>query len=152
VYNKPIVPKDFDVPLGKNTSRCLIRPLSIRDVTRDFEAVMSSCQYLKKHFNPASDWPENLSLEQNMIDLGWHEYEFQNRTSFTYTITDLENQRTLGCCYFYPSLEKDYEIRVSYWVRESERNSGLDEHVGNTLRAWIESDWPFKNAFFVPSV
>jgi len=152
MYHDPIVPPKFRVPTSKETSRCLFRPLTIRDVTRDFDAVMSSAEFLKEHFNPSSSWPEGLTVEQNLIDLGWHEYEFQNRTSFTYTITDLEDKLTLGCCYIYPSKLENCDVSVSHWVRDSERNTGLAEHVADTLKNWITDDWPFVSPLYIETL
>ena len=152
MYNQPIVPDNFKVPLIERTSRCLFRPLTVRDVTRDFDAVMSSKEYLKANFKPYSSWPEGLTIEQNLIDLGWHEYEFQNRTSFTYTIADLKDELTLGCCYIYPSRSDEYEITVSYWVRPTEIRVGLSKHVANALEQWLSQNWPFKNPLFIHPV
>ena len=152
MYNQPIVPANFHVPLIERTCRCLIRPLTVRDVTRDFDAVMSSKDYLKTHFKPENSWPEGLTIEQNLIDLGWHEYEFQNRTSFTYTIADLKDELTLGCCYIYPSQSDEHEIDVSYWVRSTELNTGLDQHVAYALEKWIAKSWPFENPLFIHPV
>ena len=152
MYNQPIVPDDFKVPLIERTSRCLFRPLTVRDVTRDFDAVMSSKEYLKANFKPDSSWPADLTIEQNLIDLGWHEYEFQNRTSFTYTIADLKDELTLGCCYIYPSQSDEHKINVSYWVRSTELDTGLDQHVAYALEQWIAKSWPFENPLFIHPV
>lgn len=152
MYLDPIVPAEFHVPLIKETTRCLFRPLTMSDVTRDFDAVMSSAEYLREHFNPDSNWPDGLTLEQNLVDLGWHEYEFQNRTSFTYTITDLEDKLTLGCCYIYPSKLENCDVSVSHWVRDSERNTGLAEHIADTLKNWITDDWPFVSPLYIETL
>ena len=152
MYNQPIVPDDFKVPLIERTSRCLFRPLTVRDVTRDFDAVMSSKEYLKANFKPDSSWPEGLTIEQNLIDLGWHEYEFQNRTSFTYTIADLKDELTLGCCYIYPTRSDEYEITVSYWVRSTEIRTGLSKHVADALEQWLSQTRTFKNPLFIHPV
>ena len=136
-------------PLIERTSRCLFRPLTVRDVTRDFDAVMSSREYLIDHFKPETSWPDGLTIEQNLIDLGWHEYEFQNHTSFAYTITDLTDELTLGCCYIYPSQLDEHEVSVSYWIRSSELNTGLSQHVAEALQQWISKNWPFENPLFI---
>ena len=149
MYNKPIVPDTFQIPLVERTNRCLFRPLTVRDVDRDFDAVISSREYLIDYFKPETPWPDGLTIEQNLIDLGWHEYEFQNRTSFAYTITALKDELTLGCCYIYPSHLDGHEVSVSYWVRSTELDTGLAQHVGDTLKKWISKSWPFDNPFFI---
>ena len=149
MYNNPIVPSAFKVPAIKKTPRCILRPLTMRDATRDFDAVMSSAEYLREHFNPDSSWPEGLTIEQNLIDLGWHEYEFQNRTSFTYTVVDLLDETTVGCCYIYPSTLDGHEVSISHWVRDSERATGLNEHLKQTLKTWVTEEWPFSNPLYI---
>ena len=106
-------------------------------------------KYLIDHFKPETSWPDGLTIEQNLIDLGWHEYEFQNHTSFAYTITDLTDELTLGCCYIYPSQLDEHEVSVSYWVRSSELNTGLSQHVAEALQQWISRNWPFENPLFI---
>jgi len=58
--------------------------LAIHDVVKDYEAVMTSAAHLRRLF-PHGTWPEGLTLEQNLIELGWRQHEFQRRTSFAYT-------------------------------------------------------------------
>ena len=56
------------------TPRLRLRPLLITDAVRDYDAVMTSRKELWDHFGPGSGWPEeSLSLEQDIVDLGWHQ-------------------------------------------------------------------------------
>ena len=56
------------------TPRLRLRPLLITDAVRDYDAVMTSRKELWDIFGPGSGWPEeSLSLEQDMVDLGWHQ-------------------------------------------------------------------------------
>ena len=80
-----------------------------------------------------------------MIDLGWHEKEFQNRTSFAYTMVSLDESKVMGCVYFYPTKKSDYDAEVFMWVRESELSNGLDERLYNDVQKWLDLDWPFSN-------
>ena len=70
MYNLPIVPKDFDVPELLETERLLLRPLTIHDAVRDYDAVMTSEDRLRSVYDPGGDWPSGLTLEQNVIELG----------------------------------------------------------------------------------
>ena len=74
------VPPEFNIPKKMETEGYRLRMLSIDDVEKDFEAVISSAKHVSKVW-PDSDWPDGLTLKQNLIDLGWNEKEFQNRTS-----------------------------------------------------------------------
>ena len=148
MYNTPIVPASFVVPDELVTDRMKLRPLTIQDVDKDYEAVMSSANRLRTIFDPAGDWPEGLTLEQNTIELGWHQVEFQLGTSFAYTVLSLDESSILGCMYIYPVTKSDYDVEVTMWVRESEADTGLDDHLFETVHGWISQSWPFKNPVF----
>ena len=76
------VPEDFQVPATLETAEFRLRMLTIHDVVRDFDAVITSVDHLKTIW-PGGTWPEGLTLEQNLIDLGWHQKEFQTRRSLS---------------------------------------------------------------------
>jgi hypothetical protein len=46
---------------------------------------------------------DDLTLEQDLIDPGWHQKEFQKRSSFACTMMSLDESRCLGCVYILPS-------------------------------------------------
>ena len=139
--NRRLVPDDFDVPVGMETDRYRLRMLSINDVVKDYDAVMSSIDHLKGVLAPDSPWPEGLTLEQDLIDLGWHQKEFQKRSSFAYTMMSLDEERCLGCVYIYPSERADAEVFM--WVRKEEFEA-LDGDLLNRVRLWIAEEWPFE--------
>jgi hypothetical protein len=81
---------------------------------------MTSIDHLQGAFGPHSTWPtEELKLEQNLIDLGWHHKEFQRRNSFAYTVMNSDESRCLGCVYIDPSYKTGYDAIVYLWVRKS---------------------------------
>ena len=143
----PFIPDDFEVPVTLETNEYRLRMLSINDVDMDYEAVMSSANHLSQVW-PDSDWPEGLTLEQNLIDLAWHQKEFQRRTSFAYTMVTLDEKKVIGCVYFYPTSKPGYDTEVFMWVRESELTTGLDSRLFETVRIWLKDDWPFENPAF----
>ena len=129
MYNTPMVPLDFDVPELLETGRMRLRPLTIGDAVKDFDAVITSASSIGKMMEPEDGWPEGLTLEQNVIEMGWHQTEFQLRTSFAYTVVSLDESRVLGCMYIYPARRAGYDAQISMWVRESETETGLEEHL-----------------------
>ena len=143
----PFIPDDFEVPATLETNEYRLRMLSINDVDMDYEAVMSSANHLSQVW-PDSDWPEGLTLEQNLIDLAWHQKEFQRRTSFAYTMATLDEKKVIGCVYFYPTSKLGHDTEVFMWVRESELNTGLDSRLFEAVRIWLKDDWPFENPAF----
>jgi len=89
---KNFVPPEFKVPKVLETDKFRLRMLTIRDVEKDYDAVVTSIDNLKGVFGERyKKWPpKDLTLEQDLIDLGWHQKEFQNRSSFAYTVMNLD--------------------------------------------------------------
>ncbi len=143
-----LVPGYFTVPLKLEAAEFQLRPLLISDVVKDYDAVMTSVDHLKGLMSPSSDWPEGLTFEEDLIDLGWHHKEFMRRTSFAYTVMSLDESRCLGCAYIYPSSDPAFDAEAYYWARQSELGSGLEEQLGRVFRDWLARDWPFKRVAF----
>jgi hypothetical protein len=144
LYNLPLVPDNFDVPKLVQTDRLRLRPLTIHDAVKDFDAVVTSEERLRTVYEPGGDWPSGLTLEQNIIELGWHQAEFQLRTSFAYTVVSLDEAEVLGCVYIYPSLKDEYDAEITLWVRQSRVAEELDQHLFETVEPWIAEVWPFE--------
>ena len=95
-------------------------------------------------FGPGTEWPtDTLTLEQDIIDLGWHQKEFQTNASFTYTVVALDESQVLGCVYLFPPTHDGCDADVVYWVRSSELATGLEAHLGQRLRQWLANEWQF---------
>lgn len=143
----PLVPRDFDVPKELKTDKFKLRMLKVTDVVKDYDAVMTSIDHLQGVFGENNKWPsKDLTFEQDLIDLGWHQKEFQMRSSFAYTVMNLGETQCLGCMYIFPSRDPNFEadIDIFMWVRKSEFDKGLDPILFKTVKNWITSKWPFK--------
>jgi hypothetical protein len=141
-----LVPKKFDIPKGLETYKMRLRMLSVNDIVKDYDAVMTSIEHLQetKPFGPDHKWPtEELTFEQDLIDLGWHQKEFQRRTSFSYTVMSLDESECLGCLYIYPSSNSKHDAEIVMWVRENKIE--LDQHLFESVTNWVNREWPFKN-------
>jgi len=122
--------------------------LTVNDVVKDYEAVMTSIAHLQEMY-PFSSWPSHdLTLEQDLIDLGWHQKEFQRRTSFAYTVVSLDESEVLGCLYINPTTKEDYEASITMWVRASVLEKGLDPILFETVHQWIAEQWPFRKVAY----
>lgn len=144
---KKFIPRDFKIPSTLESLRFRLRMLTINDVVKDYDAVMTSIKHLQKTkpFGPNHKWPTvELTFEQDLIDLGWHQKEFQKRTSFAYTMVNLDETECLGCLYIYPSNNPDYDAIIIMWVRQSEVANGLDEILSSSVKKWVKDTWPFK--------
>ena len=147
--DKEFLPSDFEVPKQVETTDFILRKLTTKDVEQDYEAVMSSKESLRHIFQENDDWPaDDMTLESNYEDLQYHEDEFDQRKSFTYTVVTVDESTCIGCAYIYPWFGKGSDAIVYYWVRDSEKVKGLDEKLGNFLRDWIENVWPIEKPVF----
>jgi hypothetical protein len=146
--NGPLVPKAFAVPTRLETAEFSLRMLTVHDVVKDYDAVMTSVDHLHGLFGTESHWPHNLTLEQDLIDLGWHQKEFQRRSSFAYTVMTLDESKCLGCIYIYPANDERHDAEVFLWARQSELANGLEQRIFEKVKAWLASVWPFKSVSF----
>ena len=143
----PFVAAEFEIPEKLETQEFRLRMLTVNDVVKDYDAVMTSVDHLTKVW-PGSGWPGDLTLEQNLIDLGWHQSEFQRRRSFAYTVVNLPESEVLGCVYIDPTRKRGYDAEVYLWVRKSELGNGLDSRLLVAVQGWLEKEWPFNKAAF----
>jgi len=148
MYSRPLVPADFAVPQRLDGDGFLLRMLTVNDLIKDYEAVMTSEDRLVGFMDPRSTWPRGLTLEEDLIDLGWHQREFTVGHSFAYTVMSPDETGCLGCTYILPSDKAGYDAMAYYWVRTSAVASGLDERLGAAFRAWIARDWPFRHVAY----
>jgi len=145
----PFVPENFQVPEKLETDTFRLRMLTVNDVVKDYDAVMTSIDHLKGVFGKRSTWPsKELTLEQDFIDLDRHQKEFQQRTSFAYTVMNLDESQCLGCVYLVPSQNEEVDAKIYLWVRQSEFEKGLDPILFDTVRNWITNVWPFKKVLY----
>lgn len=142
-----LVPDDFDVPLRLETPDFILRPLTIHDLIKDYGAVMSSVERLTDLFGPGSGWPrDDMTLEEDLVDLGWHQGEFARRSSFAYTVMAPDESHCLGCAYIYPAERQGYEAKAFCWVRTSAAH--LDEALYGAFSDWLARVWPFAQVAF----
>ena len=137
------VPKDYEVPSGFETADFRVRMLGISDVFKEYAGVMTSVERLRRVFSPSGRWPDGLTFEQDLVDLGWHHKEFQMRRSFAYTVMSLDEAMCLGCLYIEPTALRGYDAEVHCWVRTSHAEA-LDAGLYQELRDWVASRWPFQ--------
>ena len=146
---RPFLPVDFRIPEVVENQLFRIRMLTVNDVVKDYEAVMTNIDRIIGVFGPDSDWPpKDLILEQDLIDLGWHQKEFQRRSSFAYTVMTPDEDQCLGCVYIYPSGKEDIDAETYFWVSESAFKDGLEPILHNRIKIWLEKDWPFRGVVY----
>ena len=138
--------KDFEIPLQMQAADYRLRMLTVNDLVKDYDAVMSSQLELQGVFGPQSQWPiADMTMEQDLIDLGWHQKEFRNRSSFAYTMMSLDEVTCLGCVYIYPTYKADVDAQVFMWVRSG---SELDQQLYADVQQWLTNTWPFHSVVY----
>ncbi len=146
---KKFIPDSFQVPEKLETDKLRLRMLTMNDLAKDYEAVISSLEHLQGVFGPFDPWPQkDLTLERDLNDLRFHQQEFKKRASFTYTVMSLDEAKCLGCVYIMPSTNLKYEAVVITWVREDELMNGLDEYLFVTVKNWVKEKWPFNSVAY----
>jgi RimJ/RimL family protein N-acetyltransferase len=139
------LPAQFEVPTLLETELFRIRPITIHDVVKDYDAVMTNRERLWALFGDVWGWPpEDLTLEQDLIDLGWHQKEFQVRSSFTYAAMSPDEQRLLGCIYVDPPKKVGFDAEVYFWARAEVPNTGQENKLLEVVRRWVSEEWPFR--------
>jgi hypothetical protein len=129
--------------------RFRIRPITVHDVVRVFDAVTSSRERLRQQFGEVRGWPaEDLTLEDCLIDVAWQQKQATLRRSFVFAVMSTDEARLLGCIYLgQPAVAQSAEsaeAEVGFWVRASEVDSGLEKEIDEFVREWVETAWPFK--------
>jgi RimJ/RimL family protein N-acetyltransferase len=147
-----LVPDTFTVPEKLEHPKFLLRKLCMRDAYLDYLAVMTSIDVIQK--TRGGRWPSpDLSFEDDLIDLAWHQREFERRSSFAYTVMNPDETECLGCVYFFPpdwrgADPKDADVDVSFWVTQRAYDQGLYQVLYKVITKWLRSSWPFKRIHF----
>lgn len=148
---KKFVPDEFIVPEKLETDKFRLRMLTVDDVEKDYEAVMSSREHIKELYSEIEDntWPdEKMTIEEDLEDLERHQNEFLKREAFVYTVMSLDESLCLGCVYIDPTEKENFDAEVSLWARASELENGLEELLFKAVKKWLEENWPFKNVAY----
>ena len=138
------LPRGHERPPGIEHERFRLRPITIHDVVKDYDAVMTSAPRLRRRF-PLWGWPaDDLSLEDDLLDLAWHQREADHRSSFNYAVMSPDERRLLGCVYVDPPEKQGEDAVAALWVRADEEDTGLEDVLEAEVRDWIAREWPFR--------
>lgn len=160
----PFTDPRFVLLPGLRTEAFVLRPITVADAERDYEAVMESREYLRKW--EQSTWPEDdFTVEDNRGDLIDLESWNADRKAFTYTVLDPSETVCLGCVYIFPTDAKfllksvitplgdddwtDVDAVVYHWMRKSQMDEGKDADFFSLLRNWLAGEWSFEKYLFV---
>jgi hypothetical protein len=140
-----LIPLEHPIPSGIDHDRFRLRILTVDDLIKDYEAVMSSAERLRERF-PYWGWPDpGMTIKDDLIDLGWHQKEAMLRRSFNYAVMAPDESRLLGCVYVDPPDKQGADADVFLWVRADEEDGDLEQVLEAEVRRWIDAEWPFED-------
>lgn len=146
--SEPFVPVGFEPPAGLDTPDFVLRPLGPEHNASDLAAWSSSIEHI--HATPgweSSDWPHEMTFEENRGDLERHAADFVTRAGFTYTVLLPGTDEVIGCVYIYPAKEGG-GASVKSWVRA--KSADLDLPLYVAVSSWLERAWPFARFDYAP--
>lgn len=138
MYSSKLFPDLPKIPAGFSNGELVVEPLSITHAIIDLEAVFVSKDRLYEKYKSDSKWPLKITLHDNIVDLGWHEKEFRDGSSFAYTVTNHTRSKCFGCIYIYP---RNGEATMSFWLREDGVSPMTEDDFGVLLGQWLASEW-----------
>ena len=142
----PFVPADFQVPTLVEGPGFKLVPLGPDLVKIDFDAYMSSIEYLQKTFTRSTAWPHpGITDADAMKDMLTEQGRFERRESFAYAVLTPDGKRERGCVYVYPSPVPGYDAMVTLWVTKAEYDAGFDAKLYAWVQQWIAKDWPLRS-------
>lgn len=149
----------FPIPDSLVSEQFRCEPLTPAHVDLDYEAVMSSRDFLRQWSQ--STWPEDhFSLQDNLADLVRHAQEHADRVAYTFTILSPDKKQCLGCLYVNPNeriapltAREREQLRLKaanmrYWLRQSISGSDIELIIIQELIAWFVGTWKTKDILF----
>jgi RimJ/RimL family protein N-acetyltransferase len=136
----------------------VVRPLVPSDVALDYDAVMSSREFLFHWEQDPPYPPEDFSVEDNLKDVERMDSRHRDGSRYTYTVMNAEETQALGCVYFLPKDDRIYldadvtsldgtdlstvDAMISFWVRPSTWEDGFERALLDEVLGWLRRDWP----------
>ncbi|HEV7932715.1 MAG TPA: GNAT family N-acetyltransferase [Actinomadura sp.] len=149
------LPEDFVVPTLVAGLRFRIRPITVHDVVKTYDAIMTSRDRLREHFGGAAGWPREepagrpeLTLEEVLVDLAWRQREGELRRSFSFAVLTTDEARLLGSVRIDPPARPGADAETTFWVRGDEDGSNVEEELEEFVREWVTTTWPFTTVRF----
>ena len=143
------VPADFKVPTLVEATDFKIVPLGPEVVQVDFDAYMSSIDYLQKSFSRSTRWPRSdIARADAMRDMENERARFKSRKSFAFAVLTPDGSRERGSVYVSPSPVGGYDAVVRMWVTKAEYEAGFDAKLYKWVTNWIQKEWPFQKVAY----
>lgn len=129
------------------------KPLTRKDVLPDMQGVNSSLELIRK--TRGGSWPAHeVTEEEDLLDLAWHEREFFDGSSFAYAVYNAAGEY-IGCFYLYQmgyrtDLTEELatcDMDASWWVTSAAYEQGYYDKLYRALRKWL-NDFPVNKIYY----
>ncbi|MEM6745017.1 MAG: hypothetical protein AAF676_14985 [Pseudomonadota bacterium] len=132
---------DASIPERHRLGPFLLRRLGVEDLDEDMAAIRESESCLAGLSD--GGWPLGLTREADLIDLAWHQREFEARRSFAWVIADASSDAYLGCAYVYTAFDPVGPLDAWWWFRDAARGRPEVSGFGDLFERWLKSPpWP----------
>ena len=84
MYKVPLIPESFVPPERLEADSFRLQPLFYDVMLQDYEAVLLGADNLARAFGRESFDRTAYTLQQEVIEIGWHSGEWRRRNSFAY--------------------------------------------------------------------
>jgi hypothetical protein len=143
-----LVPAGYPVPSVVRDAGWHLEVMTLRHVLRDFQCFLENREHLEvgmKRYETDWEWvwPPGLTLEEDVVEMGWCHGSFRRRSAFCYMLLADDGSRSLGCVYLFPT-DEPHDVRLEFWVTEKAFNDGLESDLAEFLRRWLSETWPFE--------
>ena len=62
MHSRPLVPKTFKVPIILSSDEFILKPLTVTNLIKDYDAVMISVEHLNSLMDTKDNWPVSLTI------------------------------------------------------------------------------------------
>jgi len=138
------VPAEFAIPKPFATAEYKLVPLGPAVAKIDYEAYMSSIDFIRSTMG--GNWPRpGLTLEDQAKDMAGEKAQWDERKSFPYAVLTPDGSRELGCFYLRPSNKQGYDAVATFWTTKAAHDKRLDAKLLTDMKVWTAKEWPFHN-------
>ena len=138
----PLVPDDFEPPRTMEAEDFQLRPLDYEVMLQDFEAVVTGASGIAKAYQRDESYYRNFTLQDEVIEIGWHMGEWRRRNSFAYAIMSHDGERCFGSFYIYRTPKCEHDAMGILWTIP-DPDPEFDTSVFETVAKWVDVSWPF---------
>ncbi len=146
--NKSFVPHDFKPPVAFENEHFHFRTLSQTHLYVVENYKMNTYDHLPERVPHMGAFHRiDIPIGDELIGQAYYDRNPQIRDSFVYPVLKKGEGNMIGSIYIRPSKNAEYDAQITMWLRT---NDSLANNVFvETVKKWIQNDWPFKNPNFV---